>query len=105
MTLAEYQERAFDRPRGVLDNLLGEERYSAERRPPEQCWTVSGERITVAVTPFEFARTKADIPDWLLDDTASASGHIALHRGLTEDFLGRRVRAPGRLRWWRSKRR
>ena len=102
MTLAEYQKRAFERPRRVLDSLLGEERYSVERRPPEQCWTVTGDRITVAVAPIEFARMRADIPDWLLDDTASASGQIALNRKLTEEFLNRPVRAPRRWAWWRS---
>ena len=105
MTLAEYQKRAFERPRRVLDSLLGKERYSAERRPPEQCWTVTGDRITVAVSPIEFNRIRADIPDWLLDDTASASGQIALNRKLTEEFLNRPVRAPKRWVWWRSWRR
>ena len=103
MTLAEYQLRAFERPRRVLDALLADERYSAERRPPEQCWTVTGERISVGVASMEFSRTKADIPDWLLDDTASASGLIALDRKLTEQFLQRRVRRPARWRnWWQA---
>ncbi|MDE0292555.1 MAG: hypothetical protein OXI93_00050, partial [Bryobacterales bacterium] len=83
-------------------SLLGKERYSAERRPPEQCWTATGDRITVAVSPIEFNRIRADIPDWLLDDTASASGQIALNRKLTEEFLNRSVRAPKRWAWWPS---
>ena len=101
MTLAEYQQRAFERPRQLLANLLGTERYSPERRPPEQCWTVAGDALVVAVAPIEFARTRADIPDWLLDDTATTSGQIALNRQLTEEFLGRRVRPPRRWAWWR----
>ena len=100
MTLEEYQERAFERPRRVLDSLLAEERYSAERRPPEQCWTVSGDRITVSVASMGFTRTKADVPDWLLDDTASTSGQIVLNRKDTEDFLKRAVRPPSRWRRW-----
>ena len=99
MTLAEYQQRAFERPRRILDGLLGADRYSAQHRPPEQCWTLSGNVLLVAVSPIEFTRTRADIPDWLLDDTASASGRIALNRKLTEDFLGRTIRRPRRWPW------
>ena len=89
MTLAEYQQRAFERPRRLLAALLSPERYSPERRPPEQCWTVAGENVLVAVAPIEFSRTRADIPDWLLDDTASASGQIALNRKLTGGLPGK----------------
>ena len=100
MTLAEYQERAFERPRRILAGLLSPERFSPERRPPEQCWTVAGENVLLAVSPIEFGRTRADIPDWLLDDTGSASGQIALNRKLTEEFLGTAVRRPRRWGWW-----
>ncbi len=101
MTLAEYQQRAFERPRRLLAGLLGPDRYSSERRPPEHCWTTSGDLLLVAVSPIEFTRTRADVPDWLVDDTGSASGRIALNRKLTEDFLGRPIRRPGRWGWWR----
>lgn len=53
---------------------------------------------------FEFSRTKADIPDWLLDDTASGSGQIAQDRKLTEEFLNRRVRRPRRRGWLSARR-
>ena len=101
MTLASYQERAFERPRMLLQGLLGPDRYNASRRPPEGCWNLSGNRILVGVSAMEFTRTRADIPDWLLDDTASSSGQIALDRKLTEDFLRRRVRTPRRWFWQR----
>ena len=101
MTLASYQERAFERPRLLLGSLLGPDRFDALRRPPEGCWNLSGNRILVGVSAMEFARTRADIPDWLLDDTASSSGQIALDRKLTEDFLRRRIRAPRRWFWQR----
>ena len=102
MTLASYQERAFERPRLLLGNLLGADRYHSSRRPPEGCWSLSGHRILVAVSAIEFTRTRTDIPDWLLDDTASSSGQIALDRNLTEDFLRRRIRAPRRWFWQRA---
>lgn len=101
MTLASYQERAFERPRLLLRSLLGPDRYDASRRPPEGCWNLSGNRILVGVSAMEFTRTRADIPDWLLDDTASSSGQITLNRKLTEDFLRRRIRAPRRWFWQR----
>lgn len=101
MTLASYQERAFERPRLFLANLLGADRHHAARRPPEGCWTLSGNRIVVSVSAIEFSRTRADIPDWLLDDAASSAGQIALDRKLTEDFLNAKIRAPRRWPWQR----
>ncbi len=101
MTLASYQERAFERPRLFLANLLGADRHHAARRPSEGCWTLSGNRIVVSVSAMEFSRTRADIPDWLLDDTASSAGQITLDRKLTEDFLGARIRPPRRWPWRR----
>ena len=100
MTLAEYQQRAFERPRRMLAGLLSPDRYSPERRPPEQCWTISGDNLLVSVSPIEFTRTRADIPDWLLDDAASASGQLALNRDLAQGFLGRPIRRPRRWTWW-----
>ena len=96
MTLEEYQERAFERPRLVLNNLLNNDRYSSERRPPEGCWTVSGSTVLVTVPTLGFSRSLGDIPDWILDDTGSSSGQIALRRGLLEDFLGKPVKSPRR---------
>ena len=100
MTLTEYQRRAFERPRRILAGLLGPHRYSADRRPPEQCWTRTGNSLLVSVATFEFNRTRADIPDWLIDDAASASGQISLNLKLTEDFLGHPVRRPRRWPWF-----
>jgi len=96
MTLEEYQERAFERPRLVLNGLLNVDRYSKERRPPEGCWTISGASILVTVPTLGFSRALSDIPDWILDDTGSSSGQIALKRQLLENFLGREVKAPRR---------
>ncbi len=100
MTLNEYQETAFERPQRVLSSMLHPDNYSRERRPPEGCWTVSGDVVVVSTPAMGFNRTKAEIPDWIIDDTASVSGQIALERGELEDFLGRRVRPPRRLFGW-----
>lgn len=96
MTLEEYQERAFERPRLVLNGLLNNDRYSRERRPSEGCWTISGNTVIVSVPQLGFSRALADIPDWIVDDTGSSAGQIALRRELLEDFLSRPIKVPRR---------
>ncbi len=98
MTLEQYQSRAFERPRLVLENLLHRDKYTGERRPQVGSWTISGESVVMAIDPMNAQRTKADIPDWILDDTASVSDQIVLKRDVLEQFLARRVR-PRRF-WW-----
>ena len=56
--------------------------------------------MIIAVDMMGASRTKSDIPDWILDDTASVSDQIALKRELLEEFLGRFVRSPRRLLFW-----
>ena len=100
MTLSEYQGRAFERPRLVLNSLLHPDRFSSERKPAAGSWTVSGDTVMIAVDMMGASRTRSDIPDWILDDTASVSDQIALKRDLLEDFLERRVRPPRRFLFW-----
>ena len=103
MTLSEYQERAFERPRLVLDNLLHPDKYSSERKPTAGSWTISGNAVIIAGDIMASSRIKSDIPDWILDDTASVSDQIALKRDPLEAFLGKRVRPPRRwLRFLRT---
>ena len=96
MTLEQYQNRAFDRPRLVLDNLLHRDKYARERRPELGSWTISGSSVVIAVEPMTSRQTQREIPDWILDDTASVSDQIVLKRDVLEHFLGRRVRPPRR---------
>ncbi len=101
MTLSEYQGRAFERPRLVLNSLLHPDKFTSERKPAVGSWTLSGDTVIVAVDVMGASRTRSDIPDWILDDTASVSDHqIALKRDLLEDFLERRVRPPRRFLFW-----
>ena len=37
------------------------------------------------------SRTRSEIPDWILDDTASVASQIGLKRNEVEDFLGRNL--------------
>jgi hypothetical protein len=52
--------------------------------------------VLVGTGQMGAGRTRNEIPDWILDDTASVIGQIGLKRGEVEDFLGRRLR---RHRW------
>ena len=97
MTLDEYQNRAFDRPRLVLENLLHRDKFSKERRPAVGSWAISGNLVIVGVESITARQTRADIPDWILDDTASVSDQIAMKRDLLEDFLGQKVAPPRRF--------
>ena len=92
MTLVEYQQRAWDRPRRVLENLLSRDKYTRDRKPPEGAWTFSGDMILVGTAQMGTNRTRNEVPDWILDDTASVGGQIGLKRSEVEEFLGRRLR-------------
>ena len=97
VTLQAYQKAAFERPRLILDRLLRAENYRKEQRPPEGYWGISGDAVVIAVAPLEFSRVRSDIPDWILDDTASSLGQIVMRRDLLGEFLRRRIR---RYRRW-----
>ena len=99
MTLEEYQQRAWDRPRQVLNNLLSRDRYTKDRKPPEGAWTVSGDMIIVGTAQMGASRTRSEIPDWILDDTASVASQIGLKLNEVEEFLGRRLRRRRFLPW------
>lgn len=96
VTLRDYQERAFERPRQRLESLLSPEAHSRDRKPPDGFWTVSGENVLVSVPVMGARAVKEDIPDWILDDTASVAGLIALNKSEAEDFLGKPLRRPRR---------
>ena len=100
VTLEEYQDRAFERPRLILKTLLNSDRYSKEHNPSEGRWTITGDSVIVSVSAVRFTTTKADIPDWIMDDTGSASGQIMLKKEPLEAFLGKRVGRPHRWFFW-----
>ena len=92
MTLEEYQQRAWDRPRQVLENLLNTDKYTKDRKPSDGSWTISGEMILLGTGQIGTARTRNEIPDWILDDTASVANQIGLKHSEVENFLGRKLR-------------
>ena len=92
MTLVEYQQRAWDRPRRVLENLLSRDKYTKDRKPSEGTWTISGDMILVGTGQMGTNRIRNEIPDWILDDTASVASQVGLKLNEVEEFLGRRMR-------------
>ena len=92
MTLEEYQRRAWDRPRQVLENLLSRDKFTKDRKPPDGTWTISGDMILVGTGQMGTNRTRNEIPDWILDDTASVASQVGLKLSEVEEFLGRRLR-------------
>ena len=88
MTLAEYQTRAFERPKMVLGTILHPDKYTRDRRPEIGSWTVSGDLVLVSVDSIASRRTRDEIPDWILDDTSTVAGQIGMRRESLEDFLG-----------------
>ena len=99
MTLVEYQQRAWDRPRQVLQNLLSRDRYTKDRKPAEGAWTVSGNMVIVGTGQMGASRVRNEIPDWILDDTASVASQVGLKRNEVEEFLGRRLLRRRWLLW------
>jgi len=88
MTLAEYQTRAFERPKMVLGTILHPDKYTGDRRPEVGSWTISGDLVLVSVDSIASRRTRDEIPDWILDDTSTVAGQIGMRRESLEDFLG-----------------
>ena len=99
MTLEEYQRRAWDRPRQVLENLLSRDIYTKDRKPAEGAWTVSSNMVIVGTGQMGASRIRNEIPDWILDDTASVASQVGLKRNEVEDFLGRRLLRRRWLLW------
>ena len=87
-SLIEYQQRAFERPKLLLENLVSKERFSKRRNPPESCWALRENQVVVNAGIQELRSLRTDIPDWILEDTSSVAGLLTLKRKELEDFLG-----------------
>jgi len=87
-SLVDYQQRAFERPKLLLENLVSKERFSKRRNPPESCWALRENQVVVNAGTQELRSLRTDVPDWILDDTSSVAGLLTLKRRELEDFLG-----------------
>ena len=99
----EYADSRYERPARRLAALLAPENYRKAVADGEQGWTLRADTVVVWEKADAFGRTsiKGEIPDFLYDDTASVGDTFVLWRRQTEEFLNKRIAAPG-LRWpWR----
>ena len=99
----EYADRRYERAARRLDALLARENYRKVAGDGEQGWSLQAESLVVWEKADAFGRTsiRSEIPDFLYDDTSSVGDTFVLWHRQTEDFLGRRISAPG-FRWpWR----
>lgn len=97
----QYADRRYERPARRLAALLAPENYRKAVGDGEQGWTLQTDSVVVWEKADAFGRTsiKGEIPDFLYDDTSSVGDTFVLWRKQTEEFLGRKIAAPG-LRWW-----
>ena len=98
MTLHQYQNRAFEQPRSVLEGLIHPDKYTRARRPGIGDWTISGDQVIIGIEPMGSRRIRDDIPNWILNRPASVSGQIVLKKEQLDGFLGQPTRAPRRFR-------
>ena len=100
----DYAGRRYERAARRIDKLLAYENYRKSTSDGEQGWTLRADSIVVWEKADAFGRTsiKGEIPDFLYDDTSSVGDTFVLWRTQTEEFLGRKIDAPGS--WWSWKR-
>ena len=99
----EYADGRYEHPARRLAALLAPENYRKAVGEGEQGWTLQADTLVVWQKADAFGRTsiKAEIPDFLYDDTSSVGDTFVLWRKQTEEFLGSTITVPG-LRWpWR----
>ena len=100
MTLHQYQNRAFEQPRSVLEGLIHPDKYTRARRPGVGDWTIAGDQVIIGIEPLGARRIRDEIPNWILNRPASISGQIVLKKEPLDSFLGQITRAPRRFRWF-----
>ena len=95
----EYADRRYERAARWLDALLAPENYRKVVGEGEQGWSLQGESLVVWEKADAFGRTpiRNEIPDFLYDDTSSVGDTFVLWHKQTEDFLHKRISAPGLL--------
>ena len=99
----EYADRRYERAARRLDALLAPENFRKVAGDGEQGWSLQAGSLVVWEKADAFGRTsiRSEIPDFLYDDTSSVGDTFVLWHRQTEDFLQRRISAPG-FRWpWR----
>lgn len=86
ISLDDYQSRAWERPKMIMRNMLDRDNFTSERRPPAGRWTLSGNLIIYGVPVMGSRQIKDDIPAWILEETATVTGQLALKLDEVESF-------------------
>ena len=99
----EYADRRYERAARRLDALLAPENYRKVAGEGEQGWSLQADSLVVWERADAFGRTsiRNEIPDFLYDDTSSVGDTFVLWHKQTEDFLRKRISAPGFPWPWR----
>ncbi len=82
----------------MLEHLLSSDKYTRDASRLG-AWTVSGNMVLIGMGQMGAVRTRCEVPDWILDDAASAVNQIGLKRSEVEDFLGRKLLRRKWLLW------
>ena len=94
MTLHQYQNRAFEQPRSVLEGLIHPDKYTRARRPGIGDWTIAVDQVIIGIEPLGARRIRDEIPNWILNRPVSISGQIVLKKEPLDSFLGQITRPP-----------
>ena len=86
ITLDDYQNRAWERPKRVMRNMLHRDNYTSDRRPSEGRWTLSGDLVIYGVPVMGSRQIRDDIPAWILEETATVPGQLAMKLEAVEGF-------------------
>lgn len=86
ISLDDYQTRAWERPKMIMRNMLNRDNYTSDRRPQAGRWTLSGDLIIYGVPVMGSRQIRDDIPAWILEETATVTGQLALKLEEVENF-------------------
>ena len=102
ISLDEYQNRAWERPKMIIRNMLHRDNFTSERRPTEGRWTLNGSLIIYGVPVMGSRQIRDDIPAWILEETATLTGQLALKLEAVEAFGVPVWRPRKRWQFWRN---
>ena len=86
ISLDDYQTRAWERPKMIMRNMLNRDNYTTDRRPSAGRWTLSGDLLIYGVPIMGSRQIRDDIPAWILEETATVTGQLALKSAAVEAF-------------------
>ena len=101
-----YAEKRYDRVKARLNDLLRPSASLKKEGESPNGWILDGQRVIVLEQRDAFGRRGfdwEDVPSTLIDEDASGGGRTVLHRSSLEGFLGRSLRPPSKVFFWKGK--